>query len=38
MQIARETGDFAPLPLAFTLAPHLQPINYRGGFSPLAGI
>jgi hypothetical protein len=24
--------------LAFTLVPHLQPINYRGRFSPLVGI
>jgi hypothetical protein len=24
--------------LAFTLAPHLQPINYRGRFSPFGGI
>jgi hypothetical protein len=23
---------------AFTVAPHLQPINYRGCFSPFAGI
>jgi hypothetical protein len=29
---------FASLLLAFTLAPHLQPINHRGCFSPLAGI
>jgi hypothetical protein len=28
----------SPLRLAFTLAPHLQPINHRGCFSPLAGI
>jgi hypothetical protein len=26
------------LPLAFTLAPHLQLINYHGCFSPFAGI
>jgi len=24
--------------LAFTLAPHLQPINHRGCFSPFVGI
>jgi hypothetical protein len=30
---AREYGA-----LAFTIAPHLQTINYRGGFSPMAGI
>jgi hypothetical protein len=38
MPIALETGDFALLALAFTLAPHLQPINHRGCFSCLAGI
>jgi hypothetical protein len=26
------------LALAFTVAPHLQPINYRGCFSPFVGI
>jgi len=24
--------------LAFTVAPHLQPINHRGRFSPFVGI
>jgi hypothetical protein len=24
--------------LSFTIAPHLQPINHRGCFSPFAGI
>jgi hypothetical protein len=38
MPIARDTSDFAQFPLAFTLVPHLQPINYRGCFSSLAGI
>jgi hypothetical protein len=28
----------AALPLAFTVAPHLQIINYRGCFSPFVGI
>jgi hypothetical protein len=28
----------AAQPLAFTLAPHLQTINYRGRFNPFAGI
>ena len=34
-----QSGRFRPrLPLAFTLAPHLQLINYRGCFSPFVGI
>jgi hypothetical protein len=28
----------AALPLAFTVAPHLQTINHRGCFSPFVGI
>jgi hypothetical protein len=28
----------AAAPLAFTIAPHLQLINYRGCFSPFVGI
>jgi hypothetical protein len=40
-----KTADFGPnrayprrAALAFTLAPHLQIINYRGCFSPFVGI
>jgi hypothetical protein len=35
---AQKAVDPAPIWLAFTLAPHLQPINYRGCFSPFIGI
>jgi hypothetical protein len=38
MPIARYEAILAQFPLAFTLVPHLQPINYRGCFSLLAGI
>jgi hypothetical protein len=31
-------GISAQAALAFTLVPHLQRINYRGGFSPFIGI
>jgi len=31
-------GDFGRSVLAFTVAPHLQTINYRGRFSPFVGI
>jgi hypothetical protein len=34
---ALETGHSGH-PLAFTVAPHLQIINYRGCFSPFVGI
>jgi len=30
--------DILPDGLAFTLAPHLQPINHGGRFSPIGGI
>jgi len=33
-----KSGDYGRFPLAFTLAPHLQPINYGGCFSPFGGI
>jgi hypothetical protein len=33
-----KTGHPADFRLAFTVAPHLQPINYRGCFSPFVGI
>jgi hypothetical protein len=32
------SGDFAPVRAAFTIAPYLQTINYRVCFSPFAGI
>jgi hypothetical protein len=31
-------GRCLRIPIAFTLAPHLQLINYHGCFSPFAGI
>jgi hypothetical protein len=31
-------AQFGRFPLAFTLTPHLQPINYHGRFSPFGGI
>jgi hypothetical protein len=33
-----DPGDFAPRRLAFTIAPHLQIINYRNRFSRFPGI
>ena len=33
-----KSGDFGPRALAFTVAPHLQTINYRGRFSRFVGI
>jgi len=33
-----KTGRPGRIPLAFTVAPHLQIINYRGCFSPFVGI
>jgi hypothetical protein len=32
------SGDFGLCALAFTIAPHLQTINYRGRFSRFVGI
>jgi hypothetical protein len=32
------SGDFGRYILAFTIAPHLQTINYRGRFSRFVGI
>jgi hypothetical protein len=32
------TAVFGPMGLAFTIAPHLQTINYRGRFSRFVGI
>jgi len=37
-QIALKRQYIPPSGLAFTLAPHLQPINHRGRFSPIGGI
>jgi hypothetical protein len=33
-----KAGDSASIPLAFTVAPHLQIINHRGRFSRFVGI
>jgi hypothetical protein len=33
-----KSGDFSGMPLAFTIAPHLQTINHRGRFSGFVGI
>jgi hypothetical protein len=38
LRIGPKTGDPWRIPLAFTVAPHLQSINYHGCFSPFAGI
>jgi hypothetical protein len=35
---APDSGDFRAAALAFTIAPHLQTINYRGRFSRFVGI
>jgi hypothetical protein len=37
-RIGPKTGRSGRAPLAFTVAPHLQIINYRGCFSPFVGI
>jgi hypothetical protein len=37
-QIALKRQYIPPNGLAFTLAPHLQPINHGGRFSPIGGI
>jgi hypothetical protein len=36
--IDANSGDFGRYALAFTVAPHLQTINYRGRFSRFVGI
>jgi hypothetical protein len=33
-----QSGDSGLIPLAFTVAPHLQIINHRGRFSRFVGI
>jgi hypothetical protein len=37
-ELAPKTDRSGRAPLAFTVAPHLQIINYRGCFSPFVGI